>query len=186
MAARAALVEGPDPDRVPEHDLLRQRRLRRPAGGADLLPPRRRRLGWAEAALLAGIPADPSRYDPVTNPRRRASGATSCSRRCSTRATSPTAEYANASKAKLPKRRGHPPLGRARAGAVLHQLRPAAADRPLRRGPGLRRRAARADDDRPQHPALRAAVDHEVADRRRTARRRRSSRSTRATAACSR
>ena len=28
LAARAALVEGADPDRVPEHDLLRQRRLR--------------------------------------------------------------------------------------------------------------------------------------------------------------
>ncbi|HEY7018781.1 MAG TPA: PBP1A family penicillin-binding protein [Gaiellaceae bacterium] len=27
------------------------------------------KLGWAEAALLAGIPSDPSRYDPVTNPR---------------------------------------------------------------------------------------------------------------------
>ena len=32
LAARAALVEGPDPDRVPEHGLLRQRRLRRRAG----------------------------------------------------------------------------------------------------------------------------------------------------------
>ena len=28
------VVEGPDPDRLPEHDLLRQRRLRDPAGGA--------------------------------------------------------------------------------------------------------------------------------------------------------
>jgi penicillin-binding protein 1A len=26
-------------------------------------------LGWAEAALLAGIPSDPARYDPVANPR---------------------------------------------------------------------------------------------------------------------
>jgi penicillin-binding protein 1A len=26
------------------------------------------KLGWAEAALLAGIPSDPARYDPVTNP----------------------------------------------------------------------------------------------------------------------
>ena len=52
VAARAALVEGPDPDRLPEHDLLRERRLRRAAGGADLLPPRRRqaRLGRGGAA----------------------------------------------------------------------------------------------------------------------------------------
>jgi penicillin-binding protein 1A len=27
------------------------------------------RFSWAEAALLAGIPADPTRYDPVTNPK---------------------------------------------------------------------------------------------------------------------
>jgi penicillin-binding protein 1A len=27
------------------------------------------RMSWAEAALLAGIPADPSRFDPVTNPK---------------------------------------------------------------------------------------------------------------------
>ena len=37
------LVEGPDPHRLPEHDLLRERRLRRPAGRADLLRPRRQR-----------------------------------------------------------------------------------------------------------------------------------------------
>src|SRR5437588_9535127 len=42
LAARAALVEGPDPDGLSEHDLLRQRRLRRRAGRADLLPPWRR------------------------------------------------------------------------------------------------------------------------------------------------
>ena len=39
LAARAALVEGPDPHRLPEHGLLRQRRLRGRAGVADLLPP---------------------------------------------------------------------------------------------------------------------------------------------------
>ena len=31
VAARGGVVEGPDPDRVPEHDLLRKRRLRDPA-----------------------------------------------------------------------------------------------------------------------------------------------------------
>ena len=43
LAARAALVEGPDPDRLPEHDLLRQRRVRGRAGGAHLLRHRPRR-----------------------------------------------------------------------------------------------------------------------------------------------
>jgi penicillin-binding protein 1A len=28
-----------------------------------------KRMSWAEAALLAGIPSDPSRFDPVTNPK---------------------------------------------------------------------------------------------------------------------
>ena len=42
LAARAAVVEGPDPDRVPEHHLLRERRLRDPAGGARLLRQARR------------------------------------------------------------------------------------------------------------------------------------------------
>ena len=32
VADRAEVVEGPDPDRVPEHDLLRERRLRRRGG----------------------------------------------------------------------------------------------------------------------------------------------------------
>ena len=32
---RSKLAEEADPDRVPEHDLLRKRRLRRPAGGVD-------------------------------------------------------------------------------------------------------------------------------------------------------
>ena len=72
VAARAALVEGPDPHRLPEHRLLRERRLRRRAGlpkiyfhhGAAQLKP-------AEAALLAGIPEDPSLWDPVAHPRAR-------------------------------------------------------------------------------------------------------------------
>ena len=55
--------------RVPEHDLLRERRLRDPAGGARLLRPRREGPDAPEAALLAGIPADPSLYDPVAHPR---------------------------------------------------------------------------------------------------------------------
>ena len=37
VAARAGLDEGPHPHRVPEHDLLRARRLRHPAGGARVL-----------------------------------------------------------------------------------------------------------------------------------------------------
>ena len=38
LAADAALVEGPDPHRLPQHDLLRERRVRDPPGGAHVLP----------------------------------------------------------------------------------------------------------------------------------------------------
>ena len=49
---------------------------RRPTWRADVTP--------AEAALLAGMIASPTLYDPVENPRRRqARGATWCSRACS-------------------------------------------------------------------------------------------------------
>ena len=83
------LDEGPDPHRLPEHDLLRQRRLRRPAGGRDVLPARR-------AAALAGrggaARGDPERPEPVRPVRPPAGGAraaaTSCCATCSTRATS--------------------------------------------------------------------------------------------------
>ena len=103
-------AEGAHP--VPEQRLLRQRRLRRRGRGAHLLrrgrpdadrphrPPggpgdRRtqtttdraaRDLTPAEAALLAGMIASPSMYDPVQNPRdRQARAATSCCGACSSR-----------------------------------------------------------------------------------------------------
>ena len=41
LEARAVVVEGQDPDRLPEHDLLRQRRLRRRGGQPRLLRPQR-------------------------------------------------------------------------------------------------------------------------------------------------
>src|SRR6266480_7984473 len=64
VAARAALVEGSNPDRVPEHDLLRERRLRRRAGCPDVLPPRRRtRETDARRGRLAG--GDPRGPDGV-------------------------------------------------------------------------------------------------------------------------
>ena len=72
LAARAALEQGPDPHRVPEHHLLRPRRLRDPAGGARVLQEERRRPHAATRLRCSpGIPADPSLYDPATNPARR-------------------------------------------------------------------------------------------------------------------
>ena len=123
MAARAALVEGPDPARVPEHDLLRQRRLRDPAGGPDVLRQGRRSLTLAESALLAGLPADPSLYDPPSIRALRSSGAATCCRRCTTRARSPRASCERIGAPPLPKARRRAAAGHAGAGAVLRQLR---------------------------------------------------------------
>ena len=64
---------------VPEHDLLRERRLRRPAGRADLLPPRREGPDDPEAALLAGHPGRPEPLRPGHEPEGRAGAA---QRRC--------------------------------------------------------------------------------------------------------
>ena len=69
MAARAAVVEGPDPDRLPEHDLLRERRLRDRAGGrrsTSASTPRRCRCRRRRCS--PGSRADPTLYDPVTHP----------------------------------------------------------------------------------------------------------------------
>ena len=80
QAAEAALAwqleqdvaEGQDPDRVPEHDLLRQRRLRRRGGLPDLLRARRR-TGRPRPRRRSSpaIPEDPTLYDPVAHPERR-------------------------------------------------------------------------------------------------------------------
>ena len=58
LAARAALVEGANPHRLPQHDLLRQRGVRDPAGGARLL----RQEGVRADAAGGGIAGrDPDR-----------------------------------------------------------------------------------------------------------------------------
>ena len=90
LPPRAQVVEAEDPHPVPEHRLLRQRRLRDRVGGAHLLrrgdgdlrrggelitttrspasrsiaTSRRRTATPAQAAFLAGIIASPSAYDP--------------------------------------------------------------------------------------------------------------------------
>src|SRR5436190_7656227 len=58
LAARAAVVERPDLDRLSEHDLFRQRRLRRRAGGADLLPP------WGRSRQAVAGGGGPTGRDP--------------------------------------------------------------------------------------------------------------------------
>ena len=77
----APVVEGADPQHLPEHDLLRQRRLRDRGGRAHVLPAqppglrrdRRHELRATsccphEAALLAGMVSSPTGYDPIAHP----------------------------------------------------------------------------------------------------------------------
>jgi penicillin-binding protein 1A len=60
-------------------------------------------LGWAEAALLAGIPSDPSRYDPVTNPAAARERRNVVLKALLDQGDLTYAQYANAVKAKLPR-----------------------------------------------------------------------------------
>ena len=68
LAARAEVVEGPDPDRVPEYDLLRQRRLRDPAGRGDLFPPQRQDAEPARGRAPGRDPAGPDAVRPGGEP----------------------------------------------------------------------------------------------------------------------
>jgi penicillin-binding protein 1A len=60
-------------------------------------------LGWAEAALLAGIPSDPSRYDPVTNPQAARERRDIVLKALLDQGDLTKAQYLNASHAKLPR-----------------------------------------------------------------------------------
>ena len=189
LAARAAVVEGPDPDRVPEHDLLRQRRLRRRAGLPHLLrPQRRRRDSPRRRRCSPGSPRTRASTTRSRTRRRRARGAISCSCRCTSRATSTRGSTDSTSLTPMPKPRTCSSRRRQSAGgAVLRELRRRTSSStsygPKQR---LRRRAARDDDDRPEPAEARARGDREGAAARRSARPRRSSRSTRGPAPCSR
>jgi penicillin-binding protein 1A len=59
-------------------------------------------LGWAEAALLAGIPSDPARYDPVSNPRAARERRNTVLKAMLDQGDVTYGEYANAARAKLP------------------------------------------------------------------------------------
>ena len=153
-----------DPHRVPEHDLPRQRRVRRRDGVEGVLRPQREDADLAEAALLAGIPEDPSRWDPVDAPARREGAAP----HGAARDARPGAHHARRLRPREP-RAAAEARGRAAAdepepeGAVLHELREAAARRALRIVDRVRRRPARAHVDQPAGAAGRTRRDREVA-----------------------
>jgi len=61
------------------------------------------KLGWAEAALLAGIPSDPSRFDPVTNPAAARERRDTVLKALLDQGDLTQAQYVNATQAKLPR-----------------------------------------------------------------------------------
>jgi penicillin-binding protein 1A len=66
--------------------------------GAD-----KKHLTWAEAALLAGIPSDPTRYDPVTNPTAARERRNLVLKALLDQGDLTYAQYAHATKARLPR-----------------------------------------------------------------------------------
>ena len=89
-----------------------------------------------EAALLAGLPADPSAYDPVRHPATRGSGATTCSRRMADQGRiGPSRRCRQRTRSRCPKPARRPP---ARAPAA--PLRTSSTTSPTS-CPALRRRA---------------------------------------------
>ena len=90
LAARAALVEGPDPDGLPEHDLLRERRVRDRTGSADLLRPQGRPHDLGRSGTARRDPERPLAVRPGHEPQGGAGPARDRARaRSTTRATSP-------------------------------------------------------------------------------------------------
>ena len=70
VAARAALVEGPHPHRLPEHHLLRQRRLRDRDGGARVLRQAGRGADAARGRAARGDAGEPAALRPGARPGR--------------------------------------------------------------------------------------------------------------------
>ncbi len=111
-------------------------------------------LTLPEAALLAGIPQDPALYDPVANPHQAAAAARRGAAHDVPAGGHHHGRAARREQRRPPRAQLHPSPRNAGAGAVLRQLREAAARRPLRIEPGLRRRPERDDDDRPRPAAI--------------------------------
>ena len=168
LPPRAPVVEGQDPHRVPERDLLRRGRV-----PGSRRPPRPTSATTTPAAARTRTsrPAPPSscpgrrRCSPGSSPRRAPTrprnfpenaldapqpGAQQHGRR---RATSPRRSTTTYAAEPIPRPSRDPAAGRELRGALLHLLAAPAARRPLRRRRGLRRRPADQVDARPRAPA---------------------------------
>ena len=158
------VVQGGHPHQLPQHDLLRQRRLRRRVGGADVLrqgpQPHRLRRAASTARAPRSCSRGSPRCSPASSPRRapttrsrtrspRSSGATSCCANMLQQGRLTRSEYDDALQQPLWSGELDPPRVRTLR-AVLHHLGAPAADRPLRPREGVRGRAEDQDDARPR------------------------------------
>ena len=171
MAAGAQVVEGPDPHRLPEHRLLRERRVRRPAWPrAIYFDKKARRADAARGGASRRHPGEPERS--TTRSRTRSAARARRDDRaptaCSTRTRSRRRAVRRPIDAPLPKPEDVrlPGTQRARAPYFVELREAAARSTDYGAGRGVRRRAPRDDDDRPRPPeaARREAIDEVLAD----------------------
>ena len=113
----------------------------------------------AEAALLAGMIASPSLYDPVENPRQAKHRRDLVLARMLEQQKISRAQYDEGVATDLPTQGGHRSAGGGLEPAVLLDLADAAARGPLPPGDRVRRRARDQDDDRPRAPGGGGAGD---------------------------
>jgi len=119
-----------------------------------------------EAALLAGIPGDPTLYDPVAHPQSALERRNLVLKDLLDEKYLSDGQYDARAGAPASPRRPGAPARHPGPGTVLRELREGPARAPLRRETCLRRRVRGADDDRPRPPADRARLDLEVAGER--------------------
>ena len=162
-----------------------------PGCGEDGNPKCAQVLEPAEAAMIAGIVASPSGYDPLANREAAAKRRALVLQRMREQGYITAAQEAEANETSLPTRTRHPAPGRGHRLPVLHVLGQAAGRRQARRRPGGRAQGVRGRADRPDD-ARRPAPGGGRAGRRRpgcptrAGRAPRSSRSTTAPPRCSR
>ena len=77
IAVRAEVLQGLDPRALPQHRLLRRRRLRHPGRRTALLRRQRRELNLNQSAILAGLVKNPTATTRPTFPTGPATAATS-------------------------------------------------------------------------------------------------------------
>ncbi len=165
LAAGAAVVEGADPHRLPEHDLLRQRRVRRRHGRARVLPEDRERADAPRSRTAGRHSRQPDGIRPDRQPDARA-GQARHGARAHVRAGP---DHEGATRRRAAGTAAEPRSGQAArnpgARAVLRRVCEVPADPVLRVRQGLRRRPQGLYDHRHRPPAARAGGGREVAAR---------------------